>query len=38
MIYFEDLGTIIETRLRGAQFGFIPGRVMADAIFAVRNV
>ena len=28
---------IIERRLRDEQFGFMPGRGMADAMFAVRQ-
>ena len=37
LIYFEYLGNDYERRLRDAQFGSMPGRGMAEAIFAVRE-
>ena len=38
LIYFvTSLERIIERRLRDAKFGCMPGRGMADAIFAVRQ-
>ena len=36
-MHFEYLEMIQERRLRDEQFGFMPGRGTADAIFAVRQ-
>ena len=36
-MYSKIWERIIERRLRYAQFGFMPARGMADAIFAVRQ-